>query len=154
MIPIQVSLLDGSSIIIFTNKDVEAFCNTLLTASASAITDMRSLNEYLKVGDIIVDCTITLADGIQFQCSMYESDLAEAATISSQIMFAERTYNTEYLRMNTVEEILDRRLLQVRNVINNLPNKTRRLKLHDQYLKRKTAYITGLEALVEGAFRD
>ncbi|MCP4994041.1 MAG: hypothetical protein GY934_09715 [Gammaproteobacteria bacterium] len=151
MTPLTLNFTDETQILIFAN-DPDSILASIRPGSIIAQATPSPEAE-IASDDPLEECTVTFADGTQLSCAMLQSDLAEADTLPS-IVFAERTYNTQIKRLATLETVLDTRLNSAYAVINNMPDKARRIRMHAEYLKRKAAYVSAMEAFVNGAFRD
>ena len=152
-----VTLIDNSEIMIYI-YDVEGFMEDLDKLKLNLIDAVEPLEPVpgkLPVDDDeLMEVDLIFIDGSSMQCSigLEDKESIEAYTL---IRSCNGTEVLSRLRtMAAVEKDLDTRLMGVYAVINNIPTLIRRSKLHDQYLKRKTAYVVSMEALVDGAFRD
>lgn len=153
MIPVKVTFVDGSTMRVFVRQP-EAFGQQ----AADTCTTIHSIEELpgveLLPTDKMVECTLTLKDGIRLTCSMLEQDMDNAKAECAAVLDCEIVYTEQLLELATIETVLDERLKGAYAVINNIPNKLRRLKLHREYLKRKSGYVASLEALIDGSFSD
>ena len=123
-------------------------------ASSTIIYDIQIKDEVSESECIkIKECNLIMSDGTQLYCSMTEDDIGTATSKSRLIIACEEVFLVETLRLTTIEQLLDNRMQAVAAVINNIPDKRRRLNLHEQYLHRKTAYIAALEALLDGQLK-
>ena len=147
-------LADNTSLRIFV-LDSESFIDKVNNSPSTAIDNVSiptTCEINTKAGDIIQECQLTLADGTQLYCSMLERDIPEAVAVSNLVVACEEVFFTEMIRASTLETCLDNRMAAVALVVNNIPDKRRRLNLHKEYLKRKSAYIAALEAMINGEF--
>lgn len=163
MAPVIVTLVDNSEIVVYVD-DIEFFLDEVerakldLVDSVEAIEDMDAIEagplSQPSGGKELVEVDILLVDGSSIQCSIppeAKSELEASLLIKS---CQDREVMQHLMAMAAVEKDLDARLLGTYAVINNIPTLSRRAKLHKQYIKRKTAYVVSMEALVDGAFRD
>ena len=156
MTPVIVTLADNSEIMVYING-VEAFLDEmekLKMDMIESVEPMENAPAQLPIGTELTNVDLIFIDGSSMQCSIPpedKSDLEAYTLIRScngvEVMCKLRT-------MVAVEKELDCRLLATYAVINNIPTLSRRSKLHELYIKRKTAYVVSMEALVDGAFRD
>lgn len=151
MTPLIITFRDGGYVRVFIEL-VDPFL-TQVKASCSSVYNIEEAVEVVNE-DTLRECAITLSDGTRMTCCMPESEIESVETKSKHIMFCEEVFTTELLSLGTQEALLDQRLNGVYSVINNIPDKKRRIKLHREYIKRKSAYIAAMEALIDGAFRD
>jgi len=149
MTSLRIVFVDGTNIRVFV-KAPEEFEHNIVSACASIEAVVTDNTPYRETPE---ECSITLVDGVRLTCSMLPSEMTEACSRSPRVLYCERVYATELLAMATKEECIDARLTAVANVINNIPDKAMRLKLHGMYLKRKEAYAASMEALVDALMR-
>jgi len=147
MVSLRIIFYDGSFVRVFVRKP-ELFESQAID-SCSSVECVEPDETNIPEGSKPEECTITLIDGTRLTCSMLRTEMDSAAKVVTAIIDCERTYNTEILELATREEVIDMKLKSVAAIINNVPDKAFRLKLHRKYLSLKLSYAMDMEAMVE-----
>jgi len=157
MTPVIVTLADNSEIRVYI-EDIEFFLDEMEKLKLDLIDSVEPLDEaplpQPPTGMELAEVDLTFIDGSMMQCSVPSEEMSELETCTLIRSCNGREVLCKLRTIAAVEKDLDRRLLGTYAVINNIPTLSRRSKLHEQYVKRKTAYVVAMEALVNGAFRD
>lgn len=150
---ILLTFSDDTALNIFV-KDTELFVDALDKSRTPTVKALKELKDEDVPPGTIVECAMNLVDGFTLMCSIREEDISSLADRCTQVISCEKVYSSELAALLIRESVLDVRMNAVKQVINNIPGNLRRLKLQQQYINRKAAYIAAMEALVEGCFRD
>ena len=155
MTPVILTLIDNSEILVHV-EDAARYMEELEKFQLDLIESIEPAEEAPTplVDAELTDVDLILIDGSVVQCSVFPTEV-EAIEQHPLVRSCSGVEAMCKLRsIGAVEKELDRRMLATYAVINNIPTLSRRARLHEQYIKRKTAYVVSMEALVDGAFRD
>jgi len=150
MIPIRVIFKSGQFITAYSN-DPDSFAQSVADVSPPEITNIE-YNLSDEETPELQEVTLTLNSGALLLCEIPKSEVVKIAHIKEVADCAE-TATIAYARMASEERSLDDRFQSATAVINNLPIISTRMYLHQEYLKRKAAYVAALEALVDSVIR-
>jgi hypothetical protein len=85
-------------------------------------------------------------------CKIAKTDMPKALYIK-EIIDCDTSNIMAYANLAKQENELDTRFAAASLVINNLPDLDTRLYLHKEYMKRKSAYVSAVESLIDQVIR-
>jgi hypothetical protein len=151
MYRIDLTLTDHSFLTIYVD-DYESFIDDLQEDMPMFILEAEYVEEEDTKEEERKICNLILLDGTTICCGVDDPELYSRQPLVKSC--EDISTLDEFHRMVFTEKGLDDRLKSSYAVINNIPNKACRTKLHREYLKRKAAYVTSLEALIDGITRE
>jgi hypothetical protein len=150
MKPIKVVFQSKESIVVYS-EDVTSFSESVLTVKPPEIKHLEIIDTDEDVPEL-AEVKMTLRSGASMLCYLAKSDMPRASFIR-EIADCEGSNAIAYSKLALKEQALDDRLTAVGAFVNNIPDLDVRLAVHTEYLKRKQAYASALEALVDGVIR-
>jgi hypothetical protein len=151
MVPINVRFKSGAELTVYANDPV-AFANTFGDTLPPELSEVSYLPTATHTTKKLKEVKLTLLGGATILCDIAEEDVRRADFID-EIADCDETNLITYAQMANDENELDVRFHSVSQVITNLSDSTTKMHLQKEYLKRKAAYVSALEALVDGVFR-
>ncbi len=151
MTPIKIVFMSNETLIVWS-ADAAAFTESVLAAKPPEIRHLEYAD--VPVNDVpeLTDVKLTFASGAMVLCQLPTDQLPKARYIP-EIVECDVTNVIAYAKMGREEAALDARFAAASAVINNVPDLEVRVHLHKEYMKRKQAYVSAVEALVDGALR-
>ena len=149
MTPIKLTFQSKASLTVYS-EDPNAFCDTFTDSRPPEIADVElgETDQLPKLQEV----RLFLRGGLSILCYIAVTDIAKAEFIE-EITACTNTRIMTYGNLMKYEAELDDRFTAVCAVINNIPDLDTRHDLHKEYLKRKSAYVSAVEALIDGAIR-
>jgi len=154
MTPIKIKFRGGESLLIFAREPI-SFAESVhninppeiasLTYPTESNLDEPDPNELQEI-------KISLDSGGIIICYIHK-DAQNKIRFIEGVESVENSTVIAYHKLKEEEIRLNARWKAVRDVINNIPNEDTRLYLHQEYLKRRRAYVAAVEALIEGMIR-
>jgi len=150
MTPIKIVFVSDEHLTVYSD-DPSAFSASVHNANPPEIKEIEYLNEADKTPEL-TEVKLTLRSGAVVRCCLAKEDMPRAQFIR-EIVDCDTSDTITYANLARQEHDLDTRFSAVSAIINNIPDLDTRLYLHKEYMKRKQAYISAVEALVDGVFR-
>ena len=150
MIPIKIFFQSSESLIVYSDNP-EAFSESVLSQRLPEIKLLEYVDEAVETPEL-AEVKLTLRSGAIMLCNIAKGDMPKANYIA-EITDCDINNTLAYAKMGQQEAELDVRFAAASAIINNLPDLDVRLHLHKEYMKRKQAYVSVVEALVDGAIR-
>jgi len=152
MTPITLVFQSRESITVYSTNPA-AFQESILTTRPPEIMDVQ----YSDIGHLeetpeLQEVRLSLGSGASILCHIAKTDVAKADYIE-EITDCSVTHILVYTELMKQEVELDERFKAASLVINNIPDLDVRVDLHREFLKRKSSYISAVEALVDGVIR-
>ncbi len=151
MTPIKIVFMSNETLTVWST-DAGAFTESVLNAKPPEIKHIEYVDVLSDTVPELTDVKLTFPSGAMILCQLPTKALPKARYIP-EIVDCETTTAIAYAKMGRDEAALDVRFAAASAVINNLPDLDYRLELHQQYMKRKTAYVSAIESIVDGAIR-
>ena len=151
MIPMTVTFKSGDSLTLYSD-DPDSFSKSISEAQPPEIVHIEYEPGVSASNPKLQEVKLTLQSGAIILCNIAEEQLPKAKYIE-EIIDCDPSTAVAYGKMATQEAELDARFAAASAVVNNLPDLDTRLHLHQAYLKRKAAYVSAVEALVDGVIR-
>ncbi len=150
MTPIKITFQSNETLIVYS-EDPAGFTESIDAVHTPEIRQMEFEDSGTTEPEL-KEVQLVLESGTCILCYIEKTAVARADVITG---IAECTASVAmaYAKLMKQEADLDERFLAVRAVINNIPNLDTRQGLHTEYLKRKQAYVSAVEALVDGLIR-
>lgn len=150
MIPIKIVFVSREFITVYSD-DPSAFADSVLSKKPPEIQQLEYLDDTEEAPEL-TEVKLTLRSGAIMLCNIAKGDMPRAQYIE-EITDCDTSNIIAYGKLATLEAELDVRFAATRLVVNNIPDLDTRLYVHTEYLKRKQAYVTAIEALVDGVIR-
>ncbi len=152
MTPIKIVFKSKECLVVYSD-DPSSFSESIREKTPPEIIQV----EYSDIGHLksppeLQDVMLTLQSGAVILCKVAKTDMSKAQYIE-EIADCDVSNVMAYAKMGQQETELDARFASASAVINNLPDLDTRLHLHKEYMKRKQAYVSAVEALVDGVIR-
>lgn len=151
MMPIKIVFRSSESLTVYSD-DPGAFADSVLSAKPPEIKELEYTDEAEEVLPELQEVKLTLQSGAIVLCQIAKAEMPKAQYIE-EIADCDTCNTITYAKLGEQEAELDVRFTAVRAVINNLPDLGVRLHLYKEYMKRKQAYVSAVEALVDGVIR-
>lgn len=151
MIPIKIIFTSGNSITVYS-EDPDFFAQCVSNIKPIEIIQLEYDYDIKGKPPELEEVKLTLSSGPFLLCNITKEQFAEIHTIQ-EIVECDKSNVIAYTKLANEEAELDQRFFSATAVINNLPNLDLRLEIHKQYIKRKSAYVAALEALVDSVIR-
>lgn len=151
MTPIKIVFVSSESITVYSD-DPESFFRSITDAKPPEIKQLEYIDATVEPLPELAEVKLTLKSGAIVLCNIAKTEMPKAAYIK-EIVDCDTSNMIAYSKLATLEAELDVRFAATSLVINNVPNLDIRLYLHTEYLKRKSAYVSAIEALVDGVIR-
>jgi hypothetical protein len=152
MTPIKITFTSRESITLYS-EDPASFVNSILERKPAEIIDVQyNIMDGRQAAPELQEVRLSLESGPCILGFIAKADVAKADYIE-EIVECDTTHAITYGKLAKIEIDLDERFTAASAVINNIPDLDVRLTLHEQYLKRKSAYVSAVEALVDGVIR-
>ncbi len=151
MTPIKIVFQSRESLIVYSD-DPGAFSDSILNAKPPEIEQLEYVDEAVESLPELSEVKLTLRSGAIVLCNIAKSEMAKAAYIE-EIEGCDTSNVIAYSKLAKEEAELDLRFASASAVVNNIPNLDTRLHLHREYMRRKQAYVSAIEALVDGVIR-
>lgn len=151
MIPIKMTFTSGEHLTIYS-EDPNSFAQSISEAQTPDILNLEYTAEEHEDRTDLEEVKLTLKSGAIILCNMSKGDLPKAQYIQ-EIVDCDTSNIIAYGKLAKEEADLDARFASASMVINNIPNLDTRLHLHRAYMKRKQAYVSSVEALIDGCMR-
>ncbi len=151
MTPIKIVFQSNESIIVYSD-DPGGFSESVLSSKPPEIKQLEYVDEVVEPLPELAEVTLTLQSGAIVLCHIAKAEMPKAQYIE-EIVDCGTSNTIAYGNMARQEVELDVKFAAASAVINNLPDLDARLHLHREYMKRKQAYVSAVEALVDGVFR-
>ena len=150
MTPIKITFQAGETILVYS-EDPVGFAESVRAANTPEIKQMECGDGDLAESEL-EEVQLVLDSGTCILCYIAKTAVAKADIIKGIAECNASTAMT-YAKLVKQETALDERFAAARAVINNIPNLGTRQGLHKEYLKRKQAYVSAVEAIVDGVIR-
>lgn len=149
MTSIKIVFQSSESLTVYSD-DPNSFSESVLNVEPPEIKAL----EFASADPVpeLAEVKLTLRSGAIVLCQIAKGDMPKAHYIDA-IVDCATCNDITYAKLGKQEAELDARFTAVRGVINNLPDLAVRLHLHKEYMKRKQAYVSAIEALVDGVIR-
>ena len=152
MTPIKIIFQSKESLVVYSD-DPESFQESVLNTKPPEIMRLEYGDiDHLKVHPELQEVKLTLQGGAIMLCKIAKTEMPKAEYIE-EIVNCDVCNAITYAEMAKQEVELDLRFAAASAVINNLPDLDTRLYLHKEYMKRKQAYVSAVESLVDGVIR-
>lgn len=151
MTPIKIVFQSSESLIVYSD-DPGAFADSVLSQKPPEIKELEYTDKAEEALPELAEVMLTLQSGAIVLCSIAKAEMPKARYIE-EIADCDTCNTITYAKLGEQEAELDVRFAAVSAVINNLPDLGVRLHLHREYMKRKQAYVSAIEALVDGVIR-
>ena len=151
MTPIKIVFQSSESLVVYSD-DPESFSRSITDAKPPEIKQLEYIDDAVEPLPELAEVKLTLRSGAIVLCSIARAEMPKAAYIE-EIADCDTSNMIAYSKLATLEAELDVRFAATSLVINNVPNLDTRLYLHTEYLKRKSAYVSAIEALLDGIIR-
>ena len=150
MTPIKLTFQSNECIMIYS-EDPVGFAESVGAAHTPEIRQMEYGDSDVAESEL-EEVQLVLESGTCILCYIEKATMAKADFIAG---IAECNASTAmaYAKMVKQEADLDERFGACRGVISNIPDLDVRLHLHREYLKRKQAYVSAIEAIVDGVIK-
>lgn len=149
MIPIKVVFQSGEHLTLYA-EDPNQFSESLLEIKPPEVRHLEIVEE-TEIPEL-AEIRFSLRSGATVLCHLAKAEVPKAQYIE-EITDCEPCTTMTYAKLAKQEADLDARFTASSLVINNLPDLDVRLHLHKEYMKRKQAYVSAIEALVDGVIR-
>lgn len=150
MTPIKITFQSNETIIVYS-EDPDGFAASIQNANTPEIKQMECSD--IETAEIeLQEVQLVLESGTCILCYIEKQAMARADFITG-IAECNISLAMTYAKLAKQEGELDERFESVKAIINNIPDLETRKGLHTEYLKRKTAYVSAIEALVDGVIR-
>jgi len=150
MTPIKITFQSNETILVYSEAPA-GFAESVSAAHTPEIRQMEYGDTDVTVSEL-QEVQLVLESGTCILCYIEKTAMAKADFITG-IAECNTSLAMAYAKLAKQEADLDERFAAVRAVINNIPDLDVRKDLHTEYLKRKSAYISATEALVDGVIR-
>jgi hypothetical protein len=150
MTAIKMVFQSGEHLTIYA-EDPSVFSDSLLELKPPEIRYLELTDEDVVTPEL-VEVRFSLKSGAIVLCHLAKTEMPKARYIQEIVDCGPCTTMT-YAKIVEQDAGLDARFTAASNVINNLPDLDTRLYLHKEYMKRKQAYVSAVEALVDGVIR-
>lgn len=151
MTPVKVTFQSGHFLMVYSD-DPDSFLKTFSEKPVPEIKTIEYDRDAKESTAKLQEVTITLNSGGVIVGMLPEGDIAKALVLD-EIHDCTRSRNLVYAKLMQDEVDLDARLLVVKNVSNNIPCIITREYVHQEYIRRKRAYVAALEAVIDGVMR-
>jgi len=152
MTPIKIVFQSKECLVVYS-ADPESFSESILSTKPPEIMRVEYGDiDHLKVHPELQEVKLTLQSGAIMLCKIAKTEMPKAQYIE-EIVDCDISNVMAYTELAKQETELDLRFAAASLVINNLPDLDTRLYLHRQYMKRKQAYVSAVEALIDGVIR-
>ena len=151
MTPIKIVFQSKESITVYSD-DPGGFTDSIRDSKPPDIASLEYVDENAVSVPELTEVQLTLRSGAIVLCQIAKTDVAKTDFIE-EIEGCDASNVIAYNKLARLENELDTRFASASAVINNIPDLPFRLELHKAYLKRKQAYVSAIEALVDGALR-
>lgn len=152
MTPIKIVFQSKESLVVYSD-DPASFYESVINTKAPEISRIEYSDiGHLKTHPKLQEVKLVLQSGAIVLCSMAKTDMPKAQYIK-EIKDCDTCNIITYAKLAKQETDLDVRFMAASAVINNLPDLDTREYLHKEYMKRKQAYVSAIEALVDGVIR-
>ena len=146
MNPIHIELSSGEWFTLHSDCPSDLM-DTIQAVGPSDIVDVK-MGEDVTPPDLF-EVSIGLADGKVLLGLVTDADFKHIETLTG-IQSFQKTHLISYAKMNVEERAIDAQLVAASLVLNNLPDSDVRHTLHKEYIRRKRAYASAMEALIDG----
>lgn len=150
MTPIKIFFQSKEFITVYSD-DPDSFAESVLSKKPPEIKLLEYVDEAVDLPELS-EVKLTLRSGAIVLCSIAKTDMQKAMYIK-EIERCDTSNIIAYGKLANEEAELDLRFTSASAVVNNIPNLDTRLRLHREYMKRKQAYVSAIEALVDGVIR-
>ena len=150
MTPIKITFKAGETIVVYSD-DPAGFAESVGNAHTPEIRHMEYDDTNVPDTDL-QEVQLMLVSGTTILCHIAKKHVAKVDFITG-IAACTESLALAYAALAKREADLDERFGCVRAVINNIPDLNIRKDLHTEFLKRKTAYVSAIESLVDGVIR-
>jgi len=150
MKPIKIVFMSKEFITVYSD-DPDSFAESMLGKKPPEIKQLEYIDEVVETPEL-AEVRLTLQSGAIVLCNIAKSDMPKAEYIE-EIADCNTSNMIAYGKLAIQEAELDVRFAASSLVINNIPHLDTRLHIHREYVKRKQAYVTAIEALVDGVIR-
>lgn len=150
MTPIKIVFISRESITVYS-EDPDSFAESVLSKKPPEIKLLEYVDEAVDLPELS-EVKLTLRSGAIMLCSIAKTDMQKAMYIE-EIEGCDASNIIAYGKLAKEEAELDLRFASASAVVNNIPNLDTRLRLHREYMKRKQAYVSAIEALVDGVIK-
>lgn len=151
MTPIKIVFQSSESLVVYSD-DPDAFADSVLNTKPPEIKELEYTDKAEEALPELQEVKLTLRSGAIVLCNIAKAEMPKAQYIE-EIADCDTCNTIAYAKLGEQEAELDARFEAIRAVINNLPDLDVRLHLHKEYMKRKQAYVSAIEALVDGVIR-
>ena len=152
MTPIKITFQSNETITIYS-EDPMGFAESVGKVYTPEIRHMEYVDTDCKEPEPeLQEVQIVLDSGTCILCYI-EPKLVAKADVITGIAECNESIAIAYAKIVQQEAALDERFVSARLVINNIPDLHTRKGLHEKYLKRKAAYVSAVEAIVDGVIR-
>ena len=152
MTPIKIVFQSKECLVVYSD-DPSSFSESIREKTPPEIVNIEYSDiDHLKTHPELQEVMLTLQSGAIILCRMAKTDMPKARYIK-EIIDCDVSNVMAYAKMGQQETELDARFASASAVINNLPDLDTRLHVHKEYMKRKQAYVSAVEALVDGVIR-
>ena len=152
MTPIKITFQSKESLTVYSD-DPTSFSESVHNAKPPEIIRVEYSDiDHLKSHPELQEVKLTLQSGAIMLCEMAKAEMPKARYIE-EITDCDTCNTIAYARLVERETKLDARFAATRAVINNLPDLDTRLHRHKEYMRRKQAYVSAIESLVDGVIR-
>lgn len=152
MTPIKIIFRSKESLTVYLD-DPDSFSESIQNLKPPEILQFEyDPADYVKTHPELQEVKLTLQSGAIMLCQIAKTEMSKARYIE-EIADCDTCNTMIYAALAKQENALDVRFVAASAVINNLPDLDTRLHLHKEYMKRKQAYVSAVEALVDGVIR-
>lgn len=150
MTPIKIIFMSHETITVYSD-DPGAFTDSVLSSKPPEIKQIEYVDDAADIPEL-TEVKLTFQSGAIMLCNIAKAEMPKAQFIR-EIQDCDTCNIIIYAKMGKQETELDVRFTAASAVINNLPDLAVRLHIHKEYMKRKQAYVSAIEALVDGVIR-
>jgi len=151
MTPVKVTFQSGHFLMVYS-ADPDSFLETFTQLSPPEIKTIEYDRDVKESTAKLQEVTIKLKSGSVIIGMLPEADIAKAQVLD-EIQDCTISHNLAYAKLMKDEADIDARLEVIKNISNNIPCLETREYVHQQYIRRKRAYVAALEAIIDGVMR-
>jgi hypothetical protein len=151
MTPIKIIFQSRESLIVYSDSPIQ-FQESVFEMKPPEIMNVLFSDDANAEIPELQEVKLVLSSGSSILCHIAKKDVAKADFIE-EITECQPSNLLVYTKLLREETALDERFTASKLVINNVPDLVVRVSLHKEFLKRKAAYVSAVEAMVDGVIR-